>query len=174
VFKHHGVLPNNEHVDCNDDGHDNDNDNSSSDSEDEDDNNCNDNHEGEDVEERDGKAYKVAIDPTDILYVLEMLLLLHAWYKCGGPSDVGMMQVGSTFIKQFQKCFKQLRTRYHKISAMVGSYRNFMICCMFQETCICLGIHKTGMPVQENIISLILQSDQLEEHKSIIVPLCCK
>jgi len=31
----------------------------------------------------------VAIDPFDILYVLEMLLSIHAWYKCGGPYNCG-------------------------------------------------------------------------------------
>jgi len=87
VFKCHGVMPNNEHVNCNDAGHDNDNNNSGS--EEEDDDNCNDNNAVEDVEECDGKANKVAIDPTDILYVLEMLLSFHAWYKCGGPYRCG-------------------------------------------------------------------------------------
>ena len=80
-------MTNNEHVNCNDAGHDNDNDNSSSEEEDND--NCNHNNAVEDVEEHDGKANKVAIDPTDILYVLEMLLLFHAWYKCGGPYRCG-------------------------------------------------------------------------------------
>jgi len=34
---------------------------------------------------------KVAIDPFDILYVLEMLLSFHAWYKCGGPYNCANM-----------------------------------------------------------------------------------
>jgi len=110
-------FSNNEHVDCNDDGHDNDNDNSSSDSEDEDDNLCNDNHEGEDVEECDGKANTVAIDPTDILYALEMLLSFHAWYKCGGPygcgNDAGRVNIHKAISKMFQTVKgKQGTTKY--------------------------------------------------------------
>jgi hypothetical protein len=88
VFKRRGVLRNNEDRNVPEDGECLD-DNDDSSSHDDDDDDCNDNNAVGDNEDRNGKANKVAIDPTDILYVLEMLLSFHAWYKCGGPYKCG-------------------------------------------------------------------------------------
>ena len=33
----------------------------------------------------------VVLEANDVLYVLEMVLLFHAWYKCGGPFKCGTM-----------------------------------------------------------------------------------
>jgi len=46
---------------------------------------CDGNSVTENNQENDGRSNKVAIDPYDILYVLETLLCsFHTWYKCGG------------------------------------------------------------------------------------------
>ncbi len=43
----------------------------------------------ENIEDDDGTQNKVEFDPFYILFVLEMLLSFHAWYKCGGPYICG-------------------------------------------------------------------------------------
>ena len=41
------------------------------------------------IPDDDGTQNRSALDPYDILYVLEILLSFHAWYKCGGPYNCG-------------------------------------------------------------------------------------
>jgi len=52
-------------------------------------NDCDNDNINENIPDDDGTRNKTAIDPYDILYVLEMLLSFHAWYKCGGPYNCG-------------------------------------------------------------------------------------
>jgi len=53
---------------------------------------------------------KIVVDANDVLYVLEMMLLFHAWYKCGEP---------------FQCCNYHNRQDIHKaISQMLNTIKS--------------------------------------------------
>jgi len=52
----------------------------------------NDNNECNAVENENGNVRNnVGLEANDVLYVLEMILSFHAWYKCGGPFKCGTM-----------------------------------------------------------------------------------
>jgi len=76
LFQHQGNVQGNEKEDNMDSGED---DVSKSNNE------CENENMNENNPIDDGVQNRTAINPYDILYILEMLLSFHAWYKCGGP-----------------------------------------------------------------------------------------
>ncbi len=89
---------------------------------------------------------------------------IQMWYYVGGKEIIAVLL----------NYLKLWRQRFHIQFAKDGNCRSFMICYMFQEICICLVIHRTGMPVQVNIVWLILPKDQHEEHKNAMKHSSCR
>jgi len=119
----------------------------------------------------DGVQNRTAINPYDILYILEMLLSFHAWYKCGGPYKGANEVERHKIHKALSKMLQTVKEKFHGIYVMVGNCRNFMIYFMFPEICSCLEVHRIGMQVWENTTLLILQNIQCEGHRNNIVHL---
>ncbi len=76
--------------------------------------------------------------------VLEMILSFHALYKCGGPFQCGNITGKKEIHCSIVKLLETVKKEIPHLFTMDGNCRSFMICCMFQEICIFLVIHKLG------------------------------